>query len=69
MPDLSPRELEVVELAAAGLTRREMAKVMFVGESTVKTHLEAAARKLAARNRTHLVALAYRTGLLGVDRG
>lgn len=69
MADLSPRELEIVKLTAAGLTNQEIAKVLYLSDSTVKAHLEEARRKLGARNRTHLVALAYRVGILEVDRG
>jgi DNA-binding CsgD family transcriptional regulator len=57
---LSPRERETVELLRQGLTDAEMAQAMCVGVTTVRTYVEAARRKLQARNRTHLASLPVR---------
>lgn len=61
---LSPRELSIVSLTADGLTNREIGETLGIGAETVKTHLANAQSKLQARDRTHLVAQAWRAGLL-----
>lgn len=52
---LTPRELEMLELIAAGLSNREIADKVFVSENTVKTHLARLFDKLDARRRTQAV--------------
>ncbi|WP_327085273.1 LuxR C-terminal-related transcriptional regulator [Nonomuraea sp. NBC_01738] len=52
--DLSPREREIAELAAAGLTNREIGRQLFVSPRTVEKHLGAALRKLGLRSRAAL---------------
>ena len=54
---LTPRELEVLELIAAGLSNREIADRVHVSENTVKTHLSRVFDKLGARRRTQAVQL------------
>lgn len=54
---LTPRELEILELIAAGLSNREIAEQVFVSENTVKTHLSRVFDKLGARRRTQAVQL------------
>ena len=49
---LSSRELEILELAAAGQTNREIAQRFWVTETTVKFHLTRIYRKLGVKNRT-----------------
>jgi DNA-binding CsgD family transcriptional regulator len=51
---LTPSELRVVELAAAGGTNREIAQTLFVTEKTVETHLGRAFRKLGVTSRRQL---------------
>ncbi|MCG5217675.1 LuxR family transcriptional regulator [Streptosporangium sp. KLBMP 9127] len=51
---LSPREREIAELAAAGLTNREIGEQLFVSPRTVEKHLGAALRKLGLRSRAAL---------------
>ena len=52
---LTPRELEMLGLIAAGLSNREIADKVFVSENTVKTHLSRLFDKLDARRRTQAV--------------
>lgn len=61
---LSRRERELLRLAAAGSTNREIASVMGVGSETVKTMLSRTFSKLGVRNRTEAVAVAKERGLL-----
>jgi DNA-binding CsgD family transcriptional regulator len=62
---LGPRELEVVELVAAGRSNAEIAADLDVTESTVKTHLARAQAKPGLRDRVHVVIWAYENGLAG----
>jgi len=61
---LSQRELEVLSLAAQGYSNQEIARRLFVAESTVKSHLNAILRKLDAANRISAVARARELGLI-----
>jgi DNA-binding CsgD family transcriptional regulator len=64
-PDvLSPRELEVLRLVAAGNTNREAAAHLFISEATVKTHLLNIYAKLEVPDRASAVAEGFRRGLL-----
>lgn len=49
---LSPREIEILKLAATGASNRNMAKQLFISEATVKTHLVHVYNKLNVDNRT-----------------
>jgi predicted ATPase/class 3 adenylate cyclase/DNA-binding CsgD family transcriptional regulator len=59
---LTPTELSVVGLVAAGLRNPEIAAKLFVSPETVKTHVSNALAKLGVSNRTELAALAARRG-------
>ncbi|MEU5866515.1 MULTISPECIES: response regulator transcription factor [unclassified Nonomuraea] len=61
---LSPRELEVLGHVAAGLSNRQISKVMFLSETTVKTHLAHIYTKLDVDSRTAAVAAASKRGLI-----
>jgi len=61
---LSQRELEVLELVAAGATNREAAARLFITEATVKTHLLNIYAKLGVSDRAAAVAEAFNRGLL-----
>lgn len=63
-PTLSPRETEVLGLVAKGLSNPRIAKALFVGEATVKTHLLHAFEKLDVNDRTRAVTRAMELGLL-----
>ena len=54
---ITPRELEILELIAAGLSNKEIAARVFVSENTVKTHSSRVFDKLGARRRTQAVQL------------
>ena len=62
---LSPRELDVVKLAAKGLTNAEIATQLFISVGTVKTHLGSVQTKLGARNRVEIAAWAWERRLVG----
>ncbi|MDO5495730.1 MAG: response regulator transcription factor [bacterium] len=64
VPGLSERELDVLRLVALGLANKEIARELFVSQSTVKTHLVHVYAKLGANSRTGAVAAARRHGLL-----
>lgn len=55
---ITPRELEILELIAEGLSNREIADRLFVSENTVKTHSSRVFDKLGARRRTQAVQMA-----------
>jgi ATP/maltotriose-dependent transcriptional regulator MalT len=61
---LTPRELEVLALAACGLTGRELADELVVSPATIKTHFDNVYDKLGVRNRAGAVAKAMRLGLI-----
>jgi DNA-binding CsgD family transcriptional regulator len=61
---ITPRELEVLQLIAEGLSNKEMADRLFVSENTVKTHTSRVFDKLGASRRTQAVQLAKTQGLL-----
>jgi NarL family two-component system response regulator LiaR len=61
---ITPRELEILEAMAAGLSNREMAERLFVSENTVKTHAARLFDKLSARRRTQAVQRAKEAGLI-----
>jgi DNA-binding NarL/FixJ family response regulator len=61
---ISQRELEVLQLVAAGTTNREAARRLFISEATVKTHLLHIYTKLGVTDRAAAVAEAFNRGLL-----
>ena len=61
---LSPRETEVLGLVSQGLSNPAIARRLFLGEATVKTHLLHAFEKLQVSDRTRAVTRAMELGLL-----
>jgi DNA-binding NarL/FixJ family response regulator len=61
---LTPRQLEVLKLVAAGFSNRRIAEALHIGAETVKTHVENIRDSLHARDRTHAVVRAYEQGIL-----
>jgi len=64
--ELTPRELEVLELAAKGLRNRDIAHAIGRTEETVKAHLKHIMKKLGVADRTQAVTLALRRGVIRI---
>lgn len=62
--DLTPRELDVLQLLAEGLPNKEVARRLQISENTVKFHVNTILSKLGARTRTEAVTRAARQGLI-----
>jgi DNA-binding CsgD family transcriptional regulator/tetratricopeptide (TPR) repeat protein len=60
---LSPRELEVLRLMAAGQTNREIGAALFISEKTVSVHVSRVLAKLGAANRAAAATIAHRLGV------
>lgn len=61
--ELTPREVEVLRLIAKGHNNQEIARLLFVSEATVKTHINNLFSKIDVRDRAQAVSYAYQHGL------
>ncbi|RVW04560.1 response regulator [Rhodococcus spongiicola] len=64
LPDLTPREVEVLEAMAHGLSNAEIAQKFVVSEATVKTHVGRVLSKTGSRDRVQAVVYAFQVGLV-----
>ena len=60
---LTEKEIEVLKLLARGMSNTEIAKQLYISESTVKTHVGSMLRKLGLRDRVQIVVFAYQHGI------
>jgi DNA-binding NarL/FixJ family response regulator len=67
LSELSERELDVFRLIARGLSNAEIGQELYIGETTVKTHVTHILQKLNLRDRVQAVVLAYQTGVFDTD--
>jgi DNA-binding NarL/FixJ family response regulator len=67
VPQLSPREREIMHLMAEGGTAEAIGTALGVSVETVRTHVRNVIRKLQARNRVHAISLALERGEIALD--
>ncbi len=67
VPQLSPREREIMHLMAEGLTAEKIGDEISVSVETVRTHVRNVIRKLQARNRVHAIAMALERGEIALS--
>ena len=65
--ELTPREGDVLRLIASGKTNHQIGTALFIGEGTVKTHVNNILNKLAAHDRTEAVIIALKRGLISLE--
>jgi DNA-binding NarL/FixJ family response regulator len=65
--ELTAREREILRLIASGLSNAEIGQELYIGDTTVKTHVTHILQKLGLRDRVQAVVLAYQTRLFETD--
>jgi two-component system, NarL family, response regulator len=68
MDALSERELQVLQLMAKGLSNKDIGRALWIGETTVKTHVSHILRKLRQSDRTQAVLVAVKSGIVGLKQ-
>lgn len=66
--ELTSREVEVLDLAAGGLSAKQIAQSLGIAPRTAERHVENVRHKLRARNKTHMIAKAVALDILSIDR-
>lgn len=66
MPQLTPRELEVLQQMAAGKSNQEIGSTLFIAEGTVKAHVNSILAKLGVNDRTQAVMVGMKRGLIHI---
>lgn len=69
LDQLTERESEVLQAMARGMSNAEIAEALYVGETTVKTHVGRVLMKLAVRDRVQAVVVAYESGIVRPGQG
>ena len=64
MKELTPVQMQVVILITEGYTNHQIGGALHVTEETVKTYVSRILRKMAAKNRAHIVTIAFRKGII-----
>jgi len=64
---LSPREKDVLQMIAKGLTNKEIAHVLLISQFTVRNHVNHILEKLEATDRTEAVSIAMQQGVISVN--
>lgn len=65
---LTQRETQTLRYVAEGYSNKQIARVFYISEQTVKNHVSSVQRKLGASNRTHAVVLAARQGCIDIEK-
>ena len=63
-PELSERELQVLQYMAKGRSNKEIGQILYISENTVKAHVKSILAKLDAMGRTEAIAIAIKRGLI-----
>ncbi len=66
--NLTPREREVLVWSSKGMSARDVGLVLDIAKRTVDEHVQTAARKLGAANKTEAVAIAIRQHIIGGEK-
>ena len=64
MSQVSTREYEILELIAKGYSTKDISKMLFISEETVKSHRKNLRNKFSAKNTPNLINLAFKNGVL-----
>jgi two-component system NarL family response regulator len=68
-PELSEREIEVLQLVAQGMSNLEISTALKITESTIKSHINRILSKLGAKDRTQATIIALKRGIASLSLG